>query len=531
MIILSTTRSVMVVGLDGATWDVLQYWMDRGDLPNIQELVKNGTRGILESVVPPVTAPAWKCYSTGKNPGKLGVYWWVNFDGEEGRLIPPSAYSFKSKDVWDYIGEEGIRTAIINMPTTYPPKPVNGVMVSGFGTPLEKDFDYDQPYTYPREKQHELEDKYGYEVGIPNPRGFQKKKLGRKVIELIHQRFNLAEDLVNSEDYGFINVTIFYINVLQHYFGKDEVVKKAWKTIDSRIGDLLREDMNFIIISDHGTTSIKKSIAINNWLIEKGYLKLKKDFGDNIKKMEDAAGRLFGLQGKCLFGTTLEVQYLLGRALGMILPDSLTRRWVGMMGNVPTQMLDLKIDWVNSLAVGLGQGPIYLNPEKVGDYEGFRKKIIEELKKIRDPETGEEIFEEVFEKETLYSGGHLNSAPDIVLLPKKGYEIYGGITRDVFHDKRIGWTTGNHPNGIFLAHGPDVRKGTEIEDARIIDVAPTILHMMGIRVPEDMDGKVLTEIFGEDSPPAKREVKYQKAEGERKRVEERIKKLKKSGKL
>lgn len=518
------TKTV-IIGLDGATWDTLKYWIDQGDLPNIEKLVENGTHGILKSVIPPVTSPAWKCYSTGKNPGKLGVYWWSNFDRDRGRLVPPNSYSFKSKDLWDYLGEEDMKSAVINMPTTYPPKPLNGIMVSGFGAPIQN-LDEEFSYTYPEEFQKEIEEEYGYETVIPNPRSYGKERLGRKVKELIEQRFDLARDMIISGEFDFINVTIFYINSLQHFFGKDEVVRKAWKFIDEKIGELQEENIRTVIVSDHGTAQIKRSVAINNWLIEKGYLQLEKDFGDHIKKIEDKIGSLFGIDESEIPGKSAKIKYAPGILLNYLLPGRLSKKWIGLMGDIPTGMIGLKIDWENSLALGLGQGPIYLNIDKLGDdYEEFKEKMISELKSIRDPRTNEKIFDEVFEKKDLYKGEYAEDAPDIALLPKKGYEIHGGITDRIFHKKRVGWTTGNHPDGIFLAHGPNIRKGTKIEGAKILDIAPTILHMMDVKIPKDMDGKVLKGIFKAESGIAQREIEYRDQE-EKVRIKNKIRELK-----
>ncbi|KXB02075.1 hypothetical protein AKJ44_01470 [candidate division MSBL1 archaeon SCGC-AAA261F17] len=523
-------NKTIVIGLDGATWDILQYWIDRETLPNLKKIMKGGVHGTLKSVIPPVTSPAWKCYSTSKNPGKLGVYWWANFDRKKSRLILPSSHSFKSKDLWDYLGEEGKKSAVINMPTTYPPKPIDGVMVSGFGAPIQEKNE-EASFTYPRGLKKEIEEKYGYQTTISNPRGYEKDKLGARVRNLIEQRFHLAKELLESGEYDFINVTIFYINSLQHFFGTDEVVKKAWSKIDEHIGEFLEKDVRIVIISDHGTASIKRSIAINNWLLEQGYLSLKRDFGDCIKKIEDEIGNLLGIGEKQIPGKSTKIKYAPGILLSYLIPNTLSDNWIGLMGDIPTSMIDLKINWQKSLAVGLGQGPIYLNTDKLGDdYKAFREKMIKDLKNLRDPKTKDLIFDEVFRKKELYKGDYIEDAPDIILLPKKGYEIHGGITDRIFHKKRIGWTTGNHPDGILLVYGPGIRRGVKINGADILDIAPTILHMMDVPIPKDMDGRVLTEIFEGKSELAEKKVQYRVSD-EKGRIKNRIHRLKEMRKI
>ena len=114
----------IILGLDGANWDLLSPWLESGKLPNIQSLRDNGTTADLESCLPPVTCPNWRCYSTGKNPGKLGVYWWEKIDAENRTLSTPTSKSFKSANYWDYLAADDISTGIFNLPMTYPPLPI-----------------------------------------------------------------------------------------------------------------------------------------------------------------------------------------------------------------------------------------------------------------------------------------------------------------------------------------------------------------------------------------------------------------------
>ena len=80
----------IVLGLDGANWALLEPWLEAGNLPNIQSLREEGTWSDMESCLPPVTCPNWRCYSTGKNPGKLGVFWWEKIDTNNRTLSTPS---------------------------------------------------------------------------------------------------------------------------------------------------------------------------------------------------------------------------------------------------------------------------------------------------------------------------------------------------------------------------------------------------------------------------------------------------------
>jgi predicted AlkP superfamily phosphohydrolase/phosphomutase len=357
-------------------------------------------------------------------------------------------------------------------------------------------------------------------VGIERLNRDKKKEMVDETYRLIKIRFQLTKDKLDEGKWDFIHMTIFYIMALTHFYGEDKVVEDAWRLIDANIGELIDKGYTIIIFSDHGNMHIKGSFVINRWLIQEGYLKLKKDFGDNISKVDDIAMRIFKLKRR-YFG------YFMTR----ILPNSILEKFPGIYGSIGTNMIDQKIDWENSDAMAISMGPIYINEKKVGTrYHQLREELIEKIGENKDPRTGEKVISECYRKEDIYTGAYMKDAPDIVLLPSKGYEIYGGIEKDIFKSNRVSWTTGNHPKGIFLAFGSEIKKGEKIKGARIIDIAPTILHVFSAPIPKDIDGRVLKEIFEEDSEPAKREIIYQEV-GEKERVKERIKELKEKGKI
>ena len=135
--------------------------------------------------------------------------------------------------------------------------------------------------------------------------------------------------------------------------------------------------------------------------------------------------------------------------------------------------------------------------------------MIDKLENLREPRNGEKIIHKAYKREEIYSGPYMEEAPDIVVLPSDNWEIYGGMQKTVFHfGEKRGWTTGNHPKGIFTAYGCDIRETGKVDGARIIDIAPTALHIMAVPIPSDMDGKVL-DIFREHSGPVEMKVCYQ----------------------
>lgn len=495
------SKRTLVIGLDGASWRVLEPLINRGILPNLNRIRQQGSWTYLESTKPPVTCPAWKCYSTGKNPGKLGVFWWVNFDKQQKKLIAPNQFSFNSKDVWDYFGENGMKVAVINMPTTYPPKKVNGLMISGFGAPLDKKFNFDQPYTYPNDLQLELEKKYNYQVGIKKLNPKDKIKNFNTISQFIKTRFNLLMDLLAEEKHDLIHFTIFYINVLQHFYGSDKVVHDAWKIIDRYLGRIMNEHphINIFIMSDHGSVDVEKSFFVNNWLKNNGYLSIKKDFFNKI-------GWVINKLDK--FTQLLLNKKLFSGVLHGLLPNNFTNQHPGIFGLITTNNIDSIIEWDKSKAVALSQGPLYLNHENINESkEPLINKLVTQLKSIRDPHTDEFIIEHVWRSNEIYNGPYVHKAPDLIIIPKDGIEIYGGYGGSLFQTQNHPWTSGNHPKGIFCAWGIDISQKGKINNKNITDISPTVMALHQIPIPTDMDGQVMKDIFRHD-------IKYQTVQPE-----------------
>ena len=150
---------VLVLGFDGGSWNILNGMLKNNNLKNFKKLIDNGCYGSLESTIPPATYPGWKCYSTGKNPGKLGVYGFLRLDMENKKIIPNDSTSFKSKEIWDYLSSKNISVGVINMPTTSPPKKVNGFMISHSLIDTKR-------YTYPKELEDEIVEKFNYYINL-----------------------------------------------------------------------------------------------------------------------------------------------------------------------------------------------------------------------------------------------------------------------------------------------------------------------------------------------------------------------------
>lgn len=517
---------VLVIGLDGATWNLIEPLVRDRKLPIIARLMNGGCYGDLESSIPASTFPAWKCYSTGKNPGKLGVYWFLGVDVAKRKITLHNSTSFKSKELWDYLGENDITCGVLDMPTTYPPKAINGAMVSQ-GAPRRSGF------TYPQSLEQQLKERFDYKLDPDYFPELSKDAAIPSIKEIINQRFDVASYLLKELNPSFFHLTIVNIDTMQHHYWKDmedgdakygRVLEDFWVLIDSRIGSLLDEfgdEKTYVfLMSDHGQTRIKGMFCINRWLQERNLLTLKSQTLSQTRLLAR------------LSLTHTAVGHAV-RAIATVLP---LRSWIQKM-IARHGLSDLSaslIDWMQSRVIPTSTGLLYINRalfSSEDQLENFKEGLIEELKGIEEPKTGQRLASEVYRGEEIYWGRYVDQAPDIVILPNEGYPIISStIRRETWDYSTEHWTAAHRLQGIFLACGPDMKKGIEIEGAKIYDLAPTILHIFGIPIPKDMDGRVLKEIFEEGSALAKKEIEYQRVD-EKARVKQKIKELKSIGKI
>jgi predicted AlkP superfamily phosphohydrolase/phosphomutase len=480
---------VIALGIDGAPWELVNRFVENGSIPNIAALIEGGASGDLMSTIPPVTSPAWKCYSTGKNPGKLGAYWWTKVSFEDHKLSFTSAADFKSREYWDYLSDSGEFCVQINMPMTYPPpKEWNGIFVSGVPA-LEND-----DYTCPRELKDELLRDHDWRITHESEYSVNPTKFIKSVGELIDKRFDLAESYVERAD--LLHLTIFFIDDVQHYTwaqmkeGKGphkDAIEELWAKIDHRIGTLREragDDHHFVIFSDHGFTDFKGALYINEWLSP-----------EHIKKKPVVK---MGKKSRTERLLTVADEMHLTPLLKRMIPSNSRKRFQEGRRDEELDRREFFI-WDETRAYGSSEGPLYINRQLVPDkeeYEALRDELVDKLEALIHPATGERVIEKVYKREEAYSGPYVDDAPDMIVLPTLGYEIAANVsdegrvwaTPGDFHNQ---WTGIHRMEGILIMHGPEVKGGVSIEGARIYDIAPTILALKGMPVPDDMDGKVL----------------------------------------
>lgn len=490
------SKKAIVIGIDGANWDLIDPWIQNGDLPNLAKLKNGGSWAYNNSYLPPVTFPNWKCYSTGKNPGKLGVYWFEKIDFTSNKITIPDGNSFKGKEIWDYLSDMGMKVCVINMPSTFPPKRIeNGIVISGGPDSSDTNF------TSPENLERTLKTKFNYRV---HPRILPINKDDRgecvsEILEVINSRFEVTNWLIENENFDFVHLSIFYINVLQHFYSDGEPAKKGWKLIDKHLKYFIDNGFDIFLMSDHGTCHIDHIFWINKWLEDEGYLKIRKS---NSAKIYQTLGKYRDQILKV--SRKLRVEPILRK----IIPKSLKHR-IQPGGAFQQTGKNELIDWENSIAIASGQGPIYIKKlQDKNEYEKIRLELKSKIEQIQMP--NEKFKLKVYKKEDIYSGPYLDSAPDLIIEQPDGIHINGGVGSRTLFQRPTRWLAENSKKGIFLFYSPLSTTG-KINDINIVDIAPTLLHFLNVPIPEDMDGRAIIDIFRQNSDEFKREVVYQKA--------------------
>ncbi|UIP01528.1 alkaline phosphatase family protein (plasmid) [Halobaculum sp. CBA1158] len=491
--------TTITIGLDGANWDLIVDWLDAGDLPNLAALIDDGVGGVCRSCLPPITVPNWKCYATGKGPGKLGVFRFDRIDTEQREHVFHDATDFDSAELWDYLTDEGMTAGVINKPSTYPPKEIDGFVVAGGPDASETAYrSLDRGFATPDRVERFLREELDYRVH-PSPM-ISPSETGEAevdaVLDLIDLRFDAASALLEREDPDFLHLTVFYSMALQHYFYDDEPVERAWKRIDDRLGEFLGEGHDVLVMSDHGTCDVDAVFYVNVWLQRQGYL--------SVERTVDGALRRAGITRERALSAAKRLGLV--ETLSKVVPERIQRVVPWEEGVKRDRVLSV-LDWDATDAVASNQGPIYLtrSPGEPG-YEELRTELIEGLESLRHPETGTPIVRSVRRGEEQYTGPHADEAPDLILDQGEGIHTSDAIGREEpIADSGV-WRGGNMPEGVFVFSGPSFRSDGLTERARIVDLAPTLLHSMGAAVPDDLDGEVL-DVFAPDSAAAERPVR------------------------
>lgn len=470
---------VFVVGLDGATFDLIDPWIRGGELPHLKKIIDGSSYGRLESTIPPISPPAWASFMTGVNPGRHGVYDFITFKPDSFEKILVNSSHIRSKRFWDLAGEKKKKSIVLYIPLTYPPQRIEGVMISGIPVPPKGEF------IYPQEMERELQENVGtwwMELDGDRFRDPDEKALLSEVYQSLETRFRVTNYLM-AKGWDLFILVITETDVLQHLLWqeRDRFLLPLYRKIDEMLGlfvEKLREEDVVLILSDHGFGPVRKTLYLNTWLKEKGLLASQKEW---VHGKENTETEIFPRRRRLSF--LQRVKQGLRKRRSVIDWDK-TQAYFFDTGQLQGVGINLK-----------GREPRgVVGPD---DYEGVRDRVIEELHAMVDEEEGRRVIEKAFRREEIYWGPYVKNAPDIVFVPNYEYMISSRIRDGLLKERRDG--RGVHRlHGIFILHGPGIRKGKRIEGAHIMDMAPTILYLLGLPAPKGFDGKVLTDALESD---------------------------------
>jgi len=507
---------VFVLGLDGATWDLLDPLVRNGDLPHLKRLMDQGVSGTLGSVFPPLSPVAWTSVMTGKNSGKHGVFEFLEYSHNPLHGRVNSSRAIKTDLVWEIAGRHGKKSVAGGVPMSYPHRQAPGFYLGDFLSPANAPGFASDPQIF-ADLEKEVGPYQPWSSSVHD--GGNEAQVLKDLTAFLDQHLKAVRFLMDRCEWDLFMFDLMATDRIQHELwhvwdrshrlasGRDlstlaQGCVDFWKRLDQGIGEIeqaLPADSALLLMSDHGFGPIEWYVNFNVWLLERGDLALQDSLYVKQKHWFYKRGVtpewFYGLMAK--FGMAGQrVSRFRGKQTGMLdrLAESafLSRR---------------HIDWSKTRAYSQGNfGQIFLNlkgrqPQGCVEPEDARA-LLDELKgallEIPHPETGEPLVERVCERDDLYSGPHAHLAPDLtVVLRDWRYRTIGlhDFTTNKVISPAFGPTGDHRMEGMIVASGAPFRPGAKPEGAALLDIAPTVLHLLGVPVPEDMDGRVLTEIL------------------------------------
>lgn len=521
------TVKLLIIGLDAATLDLINPWVAEGKLPNLARLMSGGVSGRLASIVPPVTPPAWTSFMTGKNPGKHGIFEFTEMPPETYALRYLDASSRRAKTIWRMLNDAGYTVGTMNIPFTYPPEHLDGFQISGMATPSEK-----SPFVYPPELRSELESYLGRLRLDPRFLGsMSTHPRRRQVIDQMKsvdaQWLGASLYLIEKHPADVMMFTFMSIDTVQHHFWQfmdpthhyhdpsaveefGDTVLHVYQWLDQAVGQIVESvsaDTPVLIVSDHGGgPTSDRVLYLNRFLAQLGLLHY----------IDRKASRSRKVLSNFLRWSYRRLRGSLSSRQKVRLADAFPSLRKRFENNVTSYA---NIDWSRTKAFcsevlaspqGIWINRNGANPKGIvgeEEYESLLTLITQKLGELQDPRTGEAIVKRVYRREEIYQGTYCKGAPDLTpdwwgtslfsTAPSLSEDTVESPVKILEHKpaKTAQWGGTHRRDGMVIAQGKPFRKGLKIEGARLIDMAPTILRLLGQPIPEDMDGRVLEEIF------------------------------------
>ena len=468
----------IAVGVDGLTKELIDN--NRSNLPNLNYLLKRGRTCSLKSVIPVLSPPAWVSLVTGVNPGKHGIYDFQHFNTR--RII--SALDIRFETLWHRLTQANLKSIVLNVPVTYPPPNINGIMVSGLLTPsLECKF------TTPPELRRRILSQ-GYRIGIEPQRMFElyANNSYKQTLSLLGavetNRTDIFRDLLRIENWNFAMIVFQELDKIQHFFfGENRIIKHAYQIYDKLIGRILeiceRKGLYLLVFSDHGFQAVKNYVFVNRILEQEKILSVNKDnfWEYGAAFLDKVSNRWKSIIAKAV------------KATNTTLKSKILSRLTGTK----------QIDFARSEIVGgFSTGPHIPLTVVSRNREKAKRKIIDLFLEMKDH--GRRVVDKIYSKQQIYWGPFTNLAPDLVLALRKGYIGHPSV-RDFLPDfaeveevpiwmRRYG---DHDERAMFIAYHPNETLPSidKNDKASIFDIAPTVYKIFGLNRGPQLDGNSL----------------------------------------
>ncbi|WP_458207781.1 alkaline phosphatase family protein [Haladaptatus sp. NG-SE-30] len=525
----------LVIGLDGACLPVLERFFDTGVLPNLERLFDSGVSGPLESQIPPWTPSAWPSLFTGVNPGKHGVFSFLDYDGYDWDVVNGS--HVQAKTLWEHLSEEGFSSVVVNVPVTHPPREFDGALVPGYMAP-------ESPACHPSGLLDELRDEIGDYRIYPNSDGVSDTAAiseYRSVTEMRGDAFRYLADRFDP-DFGFVEFqqtdTVFH-----EHPGETDIVRTVYEAVDEQVGRILDEcdPDTVLVVSDHGIGEYTGyGFYVNEFLAEHGYTATRQggdgmpswvpiregrlrdgdESSDSSNDERDLLKELTALAAR--YGLTTHRAGKLLETVGLrdfaarFVPDEAIRASSKQVDFAASQAyMRARIEC--GVRINLeGREPEGVVPQE--RYESLRTELVELLRSAETPD-GDPVFEEVAPREAYFDGPKADKAVDIVTVPADfDHFLSAELTGQTFAPPGQPW---NHKRDGVVAMAGEGVQGS-LDDAHLFDVTPTVLALFGLPASTEMDGSVLScaEASGERAYSTRRELTQRETDDES--IEDRL---------
>ena len=504
----------LIIGIDGGTWDILAPLCQYGEMPNLARLRDHGAWSTLLSTQPPFTAPAWSTFITGLNPGQHSILSFLNKPQDPRHSLrnegtPINSTQLRAATLWEYFNAGGKHVGSINLPLSYPLRPLDGFAVSGMLTPPDVD-----DWTYPPTLAASLYDyiielDYGRPDAVSGPGRRHERGVQPPLSQILNDISRMTERrgfhtlrLMQSRPWDVLMVVFTGTDRLFHHFWHflqptdadaaaslditlADSLRAYFRLLDGIIGSLVRSagsDANVIVLSDHGFgPAARHWVHLNNWLLELDLLRLNISSGSLMQRIKHKAPWLRDIAKR-------------------ILPNE-AREAVKQHGHLADA-----IDWPHTLAWA---EPLYNNvagvtihradrfpdgPVSPASVDPLCAQISEQLLSLHIPGANRPLVLNIQRREEVYSGPYTTGFPDLIVTLDPDYAAVPTLGVTLITTASPLARTGDHrPDGIFVAHGPNTRPGQLASTPNLIDVAPTLLHLAGLPVPTSMEGKVIVD--------------------------------------